>query len=177
METINNIQFNRNLFSQFNCSVVILYQTEGVSLHIPLSNVDLLTFIEPFDEISACQDCIKRNDRQTFILFTYCNNIETWLWNNNPIPDNLEEIIIFCPFSSDIQFYRDWARRFTRKVIDIITFDQLERQLLIFGTKYIGNLCSNLKGDDKTRQLLEKHQERIHLALINLLRQTVNNTL
>jgi hypothetical protein len=174
MQTINNIQFDRNLFSQFDSSIMILYQSKGVTSNIPLSNVDLLTFVEPFDEISACQDSIKTNDRKKFILFTYCDNIETWLWNNKPIPDNLEEIIIFCPFPDDVQFYRDWARRYTRKVTDIITFDQLERQLLIFGRKYIRNLCLNFQGDDKTRQLLKAHLERINLALINLIRQTIN---
>jgi hypothetical protein len=176
MQTINDIRFNRNLYSQFDSWVVILYQiNEGVALFIPLPDIDLLTFAQPFDEIIPCQDFIKNNDRKPFTLFTYSDNIDTWLWNNNPIPDNLEEIIIFCPFYENIQYYADWTRRYTKKVTNIVTFDQLERELLVFGMTYINNLCSNFQGDENTRHLLEAHRERIRLALRNAFAQAANN--
>jgi hypothetical protein len=176
MTTINDIQFNRNLFSQFNPWNTILYQiNEGIALFIHLSNVDLLTFIQPFDQIIPCQRFIKETDRRPMILFTYSDNIDTWLWNNNPIPDNLEEIIIFCPFPENIQYYKDWTRRYTRRVTNIFTYNILERELLIFGMRYIDNLRSNLQGNQETLQLLTEHREKIRLALINAFAQAANN--
>jgi hypothetical protein len=176
MQTINDIRFDANLYSQFDSWVAILYQiNEGVALFIPLYNIDLLTFVQPFDEIIPCQDFIKNNDKKTFTLFTYSDNIDTWLWNNNPITDNLEEIIIFCPFPENIQYYTDWTRRYTKKVTIIVTFDQLERELLVFGMKYINNLCSNFQGDENTRQLLETHRKKIHSASRNAFDQAANN--
>jgi hypothetical protein len=176
MTTINDIEFDANLYSQFDSWITTLYQiNEGIALAIPLNNINLFRFIQHFNEIIPCQHFIKNNDQRTFTLFTYSDNIDTWLWNNNPIPDNLEQIIIFCPFADDRQYFRKWTRRYTRKVIDIITCKALERELLIFGMRYIDNLCSNFQGNQNTLQLLEKHRERIRLALINAFAHAANN--
>jgi len=175
METINDIQFNGNLFSQFDCSVVLLYQIEGVGLAIPISDRNLFTFIRFFNEIIPCQDFIKRENEKTFSLFTYSDNIERWLWNHNPIPDNLEEILIFCPFPDNVQYYTDWTRHYTKKVTKIVTFDQLERELLIFGARYISNLWLDFQGDNEIRDSLRTHLERIHAALENAIEQAANN--
>jgi hypothetical protein len=162
MTTINDIQFDENLFSQFHSLVVLLYQiNEGVCLSIPLSYRDSLTFVKTFDDISACQHFLTTNDQTTITLFTYCENIQTWLYNNNPIPENVSEIIIFCSCPRDVQFYNYWIRRYTQKVTDVITINQLERQLLLIGMNYIKKLCLNLRDDDNTGQLLETYHERI----------------
>jgi hypothetical protein len=176
MQTLDHIQFDPNLFSQFNHWVVTLYQiNEGVSLAIPIFNVNLLTFVQHFKEIIPCQDFIKTNNKKPFTLFTYSDNIETWLWNNNPIPDNLDQIIIFCQFPDERKYIRDWIRRYTRKVKDIITCNALKRELLLFGMKYIDDLCSNFKGNTNTLQLLQGHREQIRLALVNAFAQAAND--
>ncbi len=104
-------------------------------------------------------------------LFVYSNNIETWLWNNNQIPDNIDQIIIFCVSSGEKQYYHDWTRRYTQKVTDVITWNELERELLIHGLTFIGKLCSNFQENPQLLELLQQQQERIRLALIQLLDQ------
>jgi hypothetical protein len=175
MQTLDNIQFNQHLFSQFDHWIVTLYQiNEGISLVIPIFNVDLLTFVQHFKEITSCQDFIRTNNKKTFTLFTYSENIQTWLWNKDPIPDNLHQIIIFCPPFDERKYIRDWTKRFTRTVKDVITCDDLGRELLLFGMRYIDDLCSNFKGNANTLQLLLTHQEQIRLALVNAFAEATN---
>ncbi len=167
MQTINDITFNKNLYSNFNQWIIILYQKEIPSLTLILSNANLMTFIQPFDNISRCQEYIMINDQKTFTIFTYSGNIRTWLAKNNHIPNNVDSIIIFCPFSNEIEYWKRWTRRYTQKIKDVITYDVLERQLLMFGIKYIEDLFFNFQNDEQIFNLLKEDRTKMCLALVN----------
>ncbi len=165
MRTITDIKFNENLYSHLNQLILILYQMEEPSLSLTLSNAHLMTFIQPFDNISRCQDHITINDRKTFTLFTYSGNIRTWLSKNNRIPNNVDRIIIFCPFASEVEHWKRWTRRYIQKIKAVITYDALERELLMFGIKYIEGLFLHFQDDKGILNLLNEDRRKMCSAL------------
>ncbi|CAF1117233.1 unnamed protein product [Adineta steineri] len=173
IQTINDIQFNNNLYSQVNQWALILYQMNGPSIAIPLPYAHLMTFIQVFDDIARCQHHINTNKEKLFTLFAYSENIETWLLNNK-IPDHLDEIIIFCLPSDDQQYLKSWARRYTDKIKDINSYDELERDLLLFGMKYIKKLYSYFQDDGGILNLLKADYKKLGLALIDSFAKEVN---
>ena len=175
METINQILFNANFFNEFDHLITLLYQTNGPNPPIQISDRNLFTFIKRFNDIIRCQNFITDNDRKTFTLFTLDQNISTWLWNHNPIPNNLQEIIMFCLDQEDIHYYTDYTRPYTTKITNVITFDQLERHLLVSGMNYLGNISLNLEEDDPRQLVLEEHIEKLRLASSHALSQASDN--
>jgi len=188
MQTINDITFDENLYSEANHWILVLYQTEAVGLVIPLPNVDLLTFMKFFGDMPNCQNYISTNQHKTFILFAYSENIETWFKNNNVIPsqlddiicnynlipDHLNDIIIFCRFPNEKEYWRDWTRRYTEKVKQIVTFDQLEREALMFGMRYIDDISPQFINNQNIYNSLRQNHENIRLALINSFQNAAN---
>ncbi|CAF1197856.1 unnamed protein product [Adineta steineri] len=173
MQTINDIQFNNNLYSQVKQWALILYQMNGSSIAIPLPYAHLMTFIQVFDDIARCQHHINTNNEKLFTLFAYSENIETWLLNNK-IPDHLDEIIIFCLPSDDQQYLKSWGRRYTDKIKDINSYDELQRDLLLFGMKYIKKLFSYFQDDGGILNLLKADYKKLGLALIDSFAKEVN---
>jgi len=188
MNTINDIRFDENLYSQANHWIVILHQIEGVGLAISLPNVHLLTFMKFFDNINNSRNYINTNQHKIFTLFAYSENIKTWFMNNNVIPtqldniicnenvipNHLDQIIIFCQFTDEKNYWRDWTRRYTDKVNKIITFDQLERETLIFGMKYIDDISTHFRNNQNIYHLLRQNHENLRLALTNSLQNAAN---
>ncbi|CAF1264520.1 unnamed protein product [Adineta steineri] len=145
----------------------------GPSIAIPLPYAHLMTFIQVFDDIARCQHHINSNKEKLFTLFAYSENIETWLLNNK-IPDHLHEIIIFCLPTDDKQYLKSWTRRYTQKIKDIITYDELERDLLLFGMKYIKELYLYFQDDEGILNLLKEDHKKMGLALIDCLGKEIN---
>ena len=174
MSTIDDITFDKTIFSQVHHLVLLLYQVNEVALVIPLSNAHLLKFIQSFDDILRCQNYINTNDNKTFTLFGYSGNIETWLWNHHIIPDHLDEIIMFCPNAIDREYFRRWARRYTHKVKDFILYDELDRESLIFGMKYVNNLHTYFQHDETILNLLREDHRKMTLALMDCLAKEIN---
>ena len=175
MSKIDGIQFDKTLFSQFNSSVVILYQPDNEDhLSNPLSYVNLLTFVKTFNNISDFQSFLNTNPRKTITLFSYSDIIQTWFYNKNPIPDNVQQIIIICPSTEEIDYFKRWTRRYTKKVTKVITYNQFQRELLVFGTNYIEMLYFTLDDDDETQQSLKQHRQNLCSALIDIFQQESN---
>ncbi|CAF1366549.1 unnamed protein product [Adineta steineri] len=145
----------------------------GSSIAIPLPSAHLMTFIQVFDDLARCQHHINSNKEKLYTLFAYSENIETWLLNNK-IPDHLDEIIIFCLPSDDKQYLKSWTRRYTQKIKDIITYDELERDLLLFGMKYIKDLYPCFQHDEGILNLLKEDHKKMGLALIDCLGKEIN---
>ncbi len=167
MQTVNDIKFDTSLFSDVNHCVLLLYEMDKVPIVIPLPSVQLVTFIHPFDNISLCQEYIATNDGKTFTLFAYGENMTTWLKNKNVIPDNVTEIILFCAFPDDRDYLKIWTKRYTQKITNIITYNQLELEVLIFGLKYIADLYNQFQENASKLRLLKEDYEKLRLALIN----------
>jgi hypothetical protein len=140
---------------------------EEPSLSLTLSNAHLMTFIQPFDNISRCQDHITINYQKTFTLFTYSGNIQTWLSKDNHIPNNVDCIVIFCPYASEVEYWKRWTRRYTKKIKAVIMYDELERELLMFGIKYIEDLLLHFQDDKGILNLLTEDRGKMCLALAN----------
>jgi hypothetical protein len=175
MPSITDITFNNTIFSQVNHWVVILHQPDERPSVIALPNAHLFTFIQPFDDMPWCQNYISSMNTKIFSLFAYSENIRTWLWNHNVIPDHLEEIIIYCPSPNDKKYLKAWSKRFTHKIKDIIECNELDRESLIFGMKYIKNLYPFFKDDVGILNLLKEEYRRIGVALIASLANEVSN--
>jgi hypothetical protein len=171
---MQNILFNQTIFSQVNHLVVLLYQSDESSTVISLPNAHLLTFINSFDSTPRCQHHITTNNDKTFSLFAYSDNIQTWLWNHNVIPNHLDEIIIFCP-PNEKQYFKDWLRRYTHKIKEIVICDELDRETLLFGMKYIKNLYAFFKDDHGVLNLLKEEYRKMGLALIDSFQDEVKN--
>ncbi|CAF1124013.1 unnamed protein product [Adineta steineri] len=183
MSTIDNITFDDTIYSRGNHSALILHQKDESNRSISLPNAQLMTFLQPFKDMILCQNYIKNKEeeeqqqqqrRHEFTLFAYSENIYTWLWNNNVIPQNLNNITIFCLSDNDKKFLTDWARRYTQRVKEVITCDKLERELLFFGMKFIEKMRSEYHDDEGILNLLDADHTRLRLALMYSLMEDVN---
>lgn len=122
----------------------------------------------------GCQNYIARNDRKSFTLFAHSKNMQVWLCSNI-IRENLEDIIIFCSSSADRKYLKDWTRRYTEKIRNIIVYNDLDRDLLIFGLKHIKVLQSKCRGSQIELQSLTEDFNEICLALMDNLKTEMDN--
>jgi hypothetical protein len=172
MKTINDIQFDKTIFPSYTKWSLILYQINGTSIAIPLPNANLMSFIHPFEDISHCQHHIGTNNQKECALFAYSDNFVDWTCNSNVIPANLKDIYIFCP-DDDMDFIRQWANRFGQ-ITNIILYDKLDRELLIFGVKYLRDVRSYYKHDQGVWRLVNEDYIRICQALKDTFQQQQN---
>lgn len=175
MSTIYDIKFNDQLFSNSDCGLILLYE-KSIPISVPVSRPDILTFIKTFDSTSICEQYITTNSRKQFILFVYSENMVSWLKDNTKIPENLAKIIIFCALNEDKFYLQRWRRRYSEKVKKIVTFIQLEYELLIFGIEYIQNLFQRFKKDPSLSRLLEENYQQLRSGLMNYFDKAISNT-
>ena len=174
MHTIINLTFNGTVYSHADHWVVILHQMDGLSLFIPLPSANLIKFIHAFDNMVGCQNHIATNDQKIFTLFVSSENMQAWLCTH-VARGNLDEVIIFCSSPDNRQYWKDWARRYTEKVRDVIVHNDLDRDLLIFGLKYIKALKSHFQGSQSEMQSLREDYNEICLALMDYLNTQIEN--
>lgn len=91
------------------------------------------------------------NHGKEITLYGYGENMQRWFAHITVIPCNLKCIKIFC--QPDDYFYTtSWTRRYIRKFInttfEIITTDELDRNLLQFGFEYIQKLRQQFMFED-----------------------------
>jgi len=169
MNTINDIQFDNNVFFPSDQWITVLYQLpDGPSIFIPIRRVDLLSFVIAYDDMIHYQNVVENTTNKRFVLFGYSDNIETWLWNNNRIPNNLEEINIFCPFREDIEYLRQFTNSRTDKVKQIFQYSSIERHLVIYGMDYIFNLINDYQNQPNVFQRLVDLYTSLSLVLPTL---------
>ncbi|CAF1170795.1 unnamed protein product [Adineta steineri] len=170
MQTIDNIQFDDNLYIPASYWTVLLCQQNGVSVAVPLPNANLMSFIRVFDDTALCQNYVETNLRKLITLFGWDENMQQWLANATSIPDNLQEIKIFCN-SSDRLFVNAWARRhlhrFNNTTFEIINCDKLNYGLLLFGVDYLKKLDSDYPPNSPLQMQLRLNYKRICRALAN----------
>jgi hypothetical protein len=141
---------------------------DGPSLFVPLPSASSMRFIETCNNIDNCLDYIRENNGRTFTLFIYSENLRTWLDNGNDIPHNLHEIILFYPPFRDKAYCNAWTNRYPQ-VKGIIAYDELDRELLFYGTKYVRELSLKYEDDQGPQRLLKEDLEHMDLALIHSL--------
>jgi hypothetical protein len=164
MQTISNLTFNGTVYSRADDLVAILHQIGGLSIFIPLPSANLIKFIHPFDTMRGCQNHIGRNNRKRFTLFAYITDMQEWL-PTHMIRENLADIIIFCSSPDEQNYWKAWARRYTKKVREVIVHNDLDRDLLIFGLKYIKALHWHFRHLQNERQPLAEDYNEICSAL------------
>ena len=169
MNPFDQIQFDQILYCSFNRLCLLLYHTEGISPVIPIQNFNSLDFVKTFEDSNNCQNEISNNNQNNYYLFTLFNNIQRWSRNN--YPKNLDKILIFHFFDNEKEFIRDWMKRYTSKVDKIISFNELERELLIFGLNYLNDLCSLFQNNPLFYQQLRQKQIKLTQALLDVLQQ------
>ena len=164
MSTIDDIQFNRYIYEHAMHWALLLYQVTGISVVIPIPNADLLTFIRVLNDSTECYELIERNPPKIITLFAYENNIRQWLANETNLPDNLRSIKIFC-HADDQFFVTGWIQRhrqlFNTIVFDILDFDNLNHNLLLFGLKHIRELRREFEHENGILNLLDEDYRRI----------------
>jgi hypothetical protein len=119
-----------------------------------------MKFIEPYNNIDQCLDCIERNNEKTFTLFICSENFRTWLNNGNDIPENLHKIILFYPPFRNKKYCQFWTNHYSQ-VKNIIAHDELERELLLSGIKYVRELRLNYQDNQGTLRLLDEDYKGI----------------
>lgn len=145
MFTIGDIQSDRyhGWLDDFSAWTLLVYQEFGRSPVISIPNADLLSVIQVFNTIIACQNCISTNVGKKIALFGYDENMQRWLLENIALPNNLETVKIFCS-SDDQLFVTGWLdnykRRFRNVDFEIITFEELNHRLLTCALEYLRSL-------------------------------------
>lgn len=166
MGTIFNIKFDSKTYFDTDSGILLLYQSSN-SESVFISKPERLAFAQQFGDTSICQQYISTNDQKQFILFAYSDDMVSWLKSRTKIPDNLTKIIIFCAPSEDKHYLQRWIRRYSDKIKKIVTFTQLEYELLVCGIEYIQNLFQRFKKDEKLSLLLDENYQQLRSALLN----------
>ena len=169
MHPFDSFPYDQSFYAQSDPSVLLLYYVEGVQPVIKIESPHLFDFINSFEDAGLCRNEISNNRPRNCSLFVHKENMETWIWNNNPIDDNLNQIIVFCHFDHERNHFRDWSRRYTSRPLTIIRCDELPRELLVFGMNYLNNLAALFQNNAPVHQRLRQQQRRLCVALINLL--------
>ncbi|CAF1086123.1 unnamed protein product [Rotaria magnacalcarata] len=168
MSIITDIVFNNTIYSPYDDWGLLLHQKSGPSSLITVPSAELITFMKNFNDLTGCQNHIQTNSDKNITLFVDDGNMQTWLLNDS-VEVNVDDINIFCRNIYDKEYFKRWKRRQERRIRNIITYDELNRELLLFGMKLIKELCVYFKDDHGILNLLEEDYERIRLALINSL--------
>ncbi|CAF1338019.1 unnamed protein product [Adineta ricciae] len=161
---IHHIKFSEVPYLDCQPWIIILHQLDESGTIIRLPTADALTFLRPFNDIIHCQNHIKSHERNPFALFGHEDNIRTWFYNNNIIPDNLEDIIVFGVDKKDLRSFKQWLRRYSRNIQTVLPTDQLERELIMFGMRHIENVLDDFQ-DPNTKNLLKQDLQKLHAAL------------
>lgn len=177
MPTIDDIQFNNFIYEHAMNWTLLLYQLHEISAVIHVPNANLMSFIRVFNNSIECQELIDRNPQKMITLFAYEKNIQQWLTNNMNIPNNLQNIKIFC--HSDDQFYiTEWTNRhrhqFNNINFDVIDFENLNYNLLLFGLEHIRRLRREFNEDFGILNLLDRDYKQICQSLGNDALQRAN---
>jgi hypothetical protein len=163
MQTISDIRFDNTIFPPYTKWTLLLYQMNAPGIAIPIPNANLMSFIRPFTHVFDCQNHIGTNNQKQCILFAYGDNFIELAGNSNVIPANLNDIKIFCP-PDEYDFIRQWANRFGQ-VKNIIPYNELNRELLLFGVKYLREARSHFQHDQGVFNLLDADYKRMCATL------------
>lgn len=164
MSTIDQIEFNRDIYQHATNWTLLLYELDGIAVAIPMPNANLMCFIQVFDNLLQCENYIETNSRKLITLFAYDKNLRRWLIQNSPVPNNIRHVKIFC-HSDDQLFLTRWINRYRQAYVniwfEIITFDELNHELLSFGLEHIRNLREEFREDNGVLNVLDQDYQRI----------------
>lgn len=179
MPTISDIRSDKyqTWFDDFPALTLLVYQElDGPSPVISISDADLLSVIQVFNNITACQNCVSENFGKIITLFGYDGNIQQWLRGCRILPNNLESVKIFC-FSDDWFFVtsliENYRKRFTNVDFNIIAFEDLNHELLSYTLKYLKVLRIRFKNSPIIYEL-DYDYEQIRRTLENHGRERAN---
>lgn len=177
MSTIDDIRFNRDMYEHATSWTILLYQLNGTSAVIPIPNANVMFFIQVFDNRIQCGDWISRNSGKSITLFAYGENLQQWLTEHSPVPNNIQSVKIFC-HSDDRSYLTRWTDRYRHRyrhvLFQVITFDNLDYELLSFGLEHIGRIRLEFPADFGILNLLDYDCKRICDSLGNYALQRAN---
>lgn len=170
MNSIENIQFDEDLYGGCNHWNFLISEPENVSVFIPIRNADLFSFIRYFNRIDHCHSVIQANENKLVTLFSSYDNIQYWLLDHINIPENIREIYIFChPMDED--FAIDWVKRYIQIFrtisFNIIHSHKLNYHLLLFAVHRLPQLKLNFPSESLTYRQIHRNYQRICKVLAN----------
>jgi hypothetical protein len=178
MQTIADIVFDNNIFPRANLLALLLYHMDCVSLAIPLSNADLMSFIQVFENTTRCQNHIMMNNQKEIILFTYEDNMQ-WLIQNSYLDriPQVQKINIFCSSLEDQKFWSMHTRRYRGRIEEPFLYNKLNINLLLFGLNHLKKLykCQEFSSDIGIQNRLREDRRNISAALANYFLEQANN--
>jgi hypothetical protein len=147
MPSIHDIRHD-TFYQQASYWTLLLYQLDNVGLDIPLSNAQLMSFFQVFQNRQTCRDYILQHNQRMVTLFAYSENVEKW-WAayNDDTPYNLQEIHIFCEAPKDITWMNIYTGRFKSLIKDIFVYDRLDDKVLYYAIRFIDNIQPEFQGD------------------------------
>ena len=164
MPTISDIRSDKyqTWFDDFPVWTLLVYQElHGVFPVMSIPNADLLSVIQVFNNIIACQNHISTNVGKTITLFGYDENMQQWLRDRVTLPNNLETVKIFC-FSDDWFFVTslvdNYRRRFRNVDFKIIAFEELNHELLSCILKYLRSLRTTFRNSPIINELNQDYE-------------------
>lgn len=174
MSSFAHSAFDDKLFSDANCGALLLCESSTFK-SLFISQHGVLPSTRIFNEIFTCQQYVNTNSQKQFTLFAYSENMVLWLKEKLNIPNNLIKIIIFCPLDEDKYYLQEWTRRYSEKIKKIVTFVQLEYELLFFEIEYIQDLMKKSKNDLDLYCLLEEKYQQLCSNLGNYFDKAISH--
>lgn len=149
MLTIDDLNFDP-IYATASYRTLLLYQTQGVCLAIPIPDAQPINFVEKFNNVSQCQDKMLELNRHILTLFSYSDNIRTWYaMFGDTVPHNLKEIQIFCTSEEDMEYIKTWVRRLAPRRTEAFVYDALNWRLLHYGIQYLEKIEREFNGQLK----------------------------
>jgi hypothetical protein len=170
MSTIGDTPFSATIYGHAIDWTLLLHQLSGVSIVIPLPDARLLSFIQIFQSMNECRNCITENHGKNITLYAYDGNMQQLLASNIDAPPNVKYIKIFYQLVDHyyvtrwVEYYR---RRFQNVLFEIITIEELSNNILSFGLEHIRKLRKKFKDDFGILNRLDQDYKEICRTLGN----------
>ncbi|UJR24516.1 hypothetical protein I4U23_005891 [Adineta vaga] len=162
---MNEITYD-SIYSDRKLAITLLYKKDERPIVISLPYASLMTFLKCFHEAKLAANHMTRYSQCLFQLYAFGDNMLTWpsYLENKISPNNLIKIKLFCRDTKEQNLYQNWSKRYPQ-IVEVLTIDQLEQDLIISGLKLIENLRFEIE-ENGILNLLEEDFHRLRHALI-----------
>ena len=167
MPTAAQIEFNE-LYSHASYFFLLLYNHKPhPSTPVELPHARLLSYVQPFGDLLACQQHVDNHRQKMITLFTTDSKFIRWHNDSPDLNSNLNPIYIYCDTLEGHSRIIGTQNSYSRNIQKVLMVQELDFDLLIAGLQYIRNVSQEFQDDPGVCNLFRADGRRVLQAMNN----------